>query len=207
MQRWADMIGKSVKIDARVLSADSGAASGWHAPMLAPTPGAAKPLPVTVQPVAVQSVPGEPPVIEAQIKPTSIRKDGPNSFTNLPVVDADIVAKGIRQDGPNSFTNLPPFPVDITPAGIRQDGENSFTNLPPVPVDILPAGIRQDGENSFTNLPPVDVELALDQESAEATAQTVKALADEFRKRQTVPVALNGAASAAEPIDGYGYGG
>lgn len=200
MQRWAQMIGKDVKIAPRVLPAESAATGqGWHVPLLAPKGAAVEPVPVTVKPVAIQSGEGAAPVVEAQIKPAGIRQDGLNSFTNLPPVPVDLIPAGIRQDGSNSWTNLPPVPVDVVPAGIRQDGENSFTNLPAVPVDILPAGIRQHGENSFTNLPPVDVELVMDQAAAQATALDVQALADEFRKRLTVPVTLAGAAAGLEP--------
>lgn len=136
MKRWADMIGKSFVIDPR-----TGAVSTPAAPAASPAAAAKAPSTVSVD-----------------VKPTGIKQDV-GSEASLPPVKAPVTPSTIRQDGPNSWTNLPAAEVAITPKGIRQDGANSFTNLA-VEADILPKGIRKDGANSFTNL-PVEADLVV----------------------------------------------
>ncbi|MEQ6331036.1 hypothetical protein VLF92_22275 [Pseudomonas chengduensis] len=68
--------------------------------------------------------------------PTQSGQADRNSFTDVPTVEAEVRVTGIRQDGPNSWTNLPPVEVSVLPKGIHQDGGNSFTDLPPASVDL-----------------------------------------------------------------------
>ncbi|MNF73394.1 hypothetical protein D3C84_553930 [compost metagenome] len=186
MQKWAKMIGKDITIDPRTLTPVA-----WHAPLLAPAAESkARPqtqAPLALKPTGVDQGGAELPVVEADIKPKGIRKDGPASFTNLPVVDADINPKGIRQDGRGRFTNLPPVEADIAPKGIRQEGENSWTNLPPVDVAIRPKAIQQD-DDTATSLPPVDVKMKVDEKAAAIAAETIQAMSAQFRQQMTIPV-------------------
>lgn len=170
--------------------------------------GSAQTTVVDVVPVGIaQDVASNLPPVKVDVQPVGIRQDGPASFTSLPAVEADILPKGIRQDGSNSFTNLPAVEAEILPKGIRQDGENSFTNLPAVEVEVLPKGIRQDGDNSFTNLPPVSVEMAVDQASADQTAQAVQTILNSLKGSAVIPVSIVPTGDAAPQVDGYATGG
>lgn len=238
MKRWSDMIGKSFSFSP--FSSDTSSAQapeGWRPPMVLPTPGASpagKPatVPTTakatgtvaadIQPVGIKQAAGSAealPAVSVAVKPSGIRQDGPNSWTNLPAVEADILPKGIRKAGENSFTNLPAVEADILPKGIRQDGPNSFTNLPAVEVDVVAKKVATpEGEPLkvpallqplplAVDTPPVAVKSEIDAESQAAVTQQFGAFIQELTRGAVIRVHPTLAGTDTGPLPQFATGG
>lgn len=239
MKRWSDMIGKSFSFSpfSSSTSPAAKAPEGWRPPMALPTPGASPSgksvtVPTTakatgtvaadIQPVGIKQAAGSAealPAVSVAVKPSGIRQDGPNSWTNLPAVEADILPKGIRKAGENSFTNLPAVEADILPKGIRQDGPNSFTNLPAVEVDVVAKKVATpEGEPlkvpallqplpPAVDTPPVEVKSAVDTESLAAVTQQFGAFITELAKGAVVPLRTTLLGPDTGPLPQYATGG